>query len=71
MTRQCKECGQTINAPRMSESQYRDLLKDIGGSRGDKNRIVAWIKGIEDEEGVTEAIFTLEDYIANGCGIRG
>ena len=66
MTRQCSECGQEIKAPRMNEAEYRELLEEIGGHRGKKNRIVAWITGVEKEHGVTEAIFTLEAYMAGG-----
>jgi hypothetical protein len=71
MSRICKECGHTIDHPRMDEKEYRDLLREIGGDRGNKNRIVAWIESVELESGLEEAIFTLEDYIANGCGISG
>ena len=55
----------------MSEAEFRETLKEIGGHRGSKNRIVAWINEVEREEGLIEAIFTLEDYIAGGCGISG
>ena len=71
MGRQCKVCGQSITSPRMNENEYRELLKEIGAHRGNKNRIVAWIESVEREHGITEAIFTLEEYISDGCGISG
>lgn len=71
MTRKCKECGQEIKFPRMNEEEYRNLLNEIGGARGEKNRIVAWILGVERKEGLTEAILTLEDYMAGGFGVGG
>ena len=60
--RKCERCGQAIKAPFMSEAEYRETLSALGP----KNRIVAWIEGIERDEGLTEAIFTLEGYMEGG-----
>lgn len=66
MSRTCSECGQVIEKPRMNETEYRKMLEEICGVLGRENRIVKWLEDVEKEHGLTEAIFTLEDYMKGG-----
>jgi len=49
------------------EQNYLDVISMLG----EDNRISKWLRSIENNEGIEEAIKALEEYTEFGCGISG